>query len=129
MLRLAGRAAPAATGQEACRHAGPNYRGIRVAVLGASGFIGRWVVRKLSEAGAETYLVVRNGAGIPGNVIETDLLDSAALPVLFRRLRPSITFNLAGYGVDRSEYDEGLAYRINAELPRVICESASAVRD
>ena len=107
----------------------PNYRGVRVAVLGASGFIGRWVARELSDAGAQTYQVVRNRAGIQGEVIEADLLDTAALINLYRRIRPSITFNLAGYGVDISERDEALAYRINAELPRAICEAASAVRD
>jgi UDP-glucose 4-epimerase len=107
----------------------PDYRGVRAVVLGASGFIGRWVARKLSDAGAQPVLVVRNRAGIQGEVIEADLLDTAALVELYRRIRPSITFNLAGYGVDVSERDETLAYRINAELPRAVCEAAAAVRD
>ena len=105
------------------------YRGVRAAVLGASGFIGRWVARKLSDAGAQPYLVVRNRSGIQGEVIEADLLDTSALADLYRRIRPSITFNLAGYGVDASERDEALAYRINAELPRAICEAAATARD
>jgi nucleoside-diphosphate-sugar epimerase len=105
------------------------YRGVRAIVLGASGFIGRWVARKLSDAGAQIYRVVRNRAGIQGEVIEADLLDTAALADLYRRIRPSITFNLAGYGVDVSEHDETLAYRINVELPRAVCEAAAAVRD
>jgi len=107
----------------------PNYRGVRVVVLGASGFIGRWVAHKLSDAGAQIWQVVRNRSGIRGEVIEADLLDTAALVDLYRRIRPSITFNLAGYGVDVSERDEALAYRINAELPRAICEAAELVRD
>jgi nucleoside-diphosphate-sugar epimerase len=114
------------------------YRGVRAAILGASGFIGRWVARKLCEGGAKPYLLVRDPAcaravfeqyRIHGEVIEADFLDTAALGELYRRIRPSITFNLAGYGVDRSEREEGLAYRINAELPRAICEAAAAVSD
>jgi UDP-glucose 4-epimerase len=110
------------------------YRGVRAAVLGASGFIGRWVARKLWEAGAEPYLLVRDRSvfdeyRIYGEVIEADFVGTAALVDLYRCIRPSITFNLAGYGVDRSERDEDLAYRINAGLPRAICEAAATVRD
>ena len=36
------------------------YRGITAMVLGASGFIGRWVARALSECGANVCLVVRD---------------------------------------------------------------------
>jgi dTDP-4-dehydrorhamnose reductase len=42
---------------------------------------------------------------------------------LFQTIRPSITFNLAVYGVDRSERDEKTAYQINAGLVKVICDA------
>ena len=93
--------------------AGRGYEGVRVAVLGASGFIGQWVVRKLAGQGARVCAIGR----------DSDLLDT------LRRLRPSITFNLAGYGVDPSERDEAAAYRINAELPGTLAEAVSAWRN
>jgi nucleoside-diphosphate-sugar epimerase len=110
------------------------YEGVRVIVLGASGFIGRWVAQKLQNAGANLYLLLRNPAvwdpnGIGGEVIEADLSDPAMLAGLYRRIRPSITFNLVGYGVDPAERDERLSYQINAKLPGAVCCAAAAVRD
>jgi nucleoside-diphosphate-sugar epimerase len=115
-----------------------SYQGVPVAVLGASGFIGRWVARKLGEAGARPWVVVRDAragrdvleqCGIRGQVVEADLADDAAVADLYRRIRPSITFNLVGYGVDPSERDDRLAHRINADLPRVLCEAVASAKD
>jgi nucleoside-diphosphate-sugar epimerase len=91
------------------------YEGVPAAVLGASGFIGSWVARKLTERGACVYRIGRE--------------DVANLESAFRRFRPSITFNLAGYGVDPSERDEATAYRVNAELPRVLAQAVAAWKD
>ncbi len=102
-----------------------SYVGVKALVLGASGFIGRWVARALSEAGAHVICAVRDvdsmGAvaasyGITGDVVAVDLTDQSALDALFASHRPSITFNLAGYGIDRSERDDAVAHRINTEL-------------
>jgi UDP-glucose 4-epimerase len=104
-----------------------------VAVLGASGFIGQWVARKLADAGAHVFLAVRNAAALKdaasGRVIEADLTDPGGLESIYRKARPAVVFNLAGYGVDPSERDEALAWRINADLPRMLCECASRWRD
>ncbi len=89
------------------------YEGVPVAVLGASGFIGRWVVRKLGEEGAQVHAIGR----------ESDLQSA------IRRVHPSITFNLAGYGVDPAQRDEAAAYRINAELPAALAEAVAACQD
>ena len=114
------------------------YRGVRVAVLGASGFIGRWVARKLCAAGACAYLVVRDPASaagtfaryeISGEIVEADLSDTAAVGEIYRRIRPAITFNLVGYGIDPGERDEAISYRMNAALPKEICEAAAAWKD
>ena len=110
------------------------YRGVRVAVLGASGFIGKWVARKLCAAGARTYLVVRDPAsaersGISGEFVKADLSDTAAVREIYTRVRPAITFNLVGYGIDPGERDEALSYRVNAALPKDICEAAAASKD
>jgi nucleoside-diphosphate-sugar epimerase len=110
----------------------PGYEAVAAAVLGASGFIGRWVARKLCEAGSHPYLVVRDAPrardifaryNIRGEVIEADLLDPVAIEGIYNHIRPAVTFNLAGYGVDPSQRDPGLAYRMNAELPQRLCEA------
>lgn len=114
------------------------YSGRRVAVLGAAGFIGRWVARAQSALGAELFLIVRRRAPaedifhryqIQGRVIELDLLDEDQTVRTLKSIRPAITFNLAGYGVDRSENDEALAYRLNDHLLELICKSVSETAD
>lgn len=102
------------------------YSEARVLVIGATGFIGRWLSRWLSEAGAELTLIVRNGTrakeifsdyGIIGEIVEIDLSRSDSVLDEYIALNtPDIVFNLAGYGIDRSERDENLAYAINADL-------------
>ncbi len=102
-----------------------SYRGATALVLGASGFIGRWVARRLSRAGARVVSAVRDTAamqtvavqyGITGEIARVDLAEPGSVAALFAEHRPSVTFNLAGYGIDRSERDDALAQRINAEL-------------
>ncbi len=114
-------------------YSGNPYRGIRVAVLGASGFIGRWVARALCAQEAEVFLVVRDttaaeaafrGYQIHGDIVELDLGNPQALPKLYRQAAPSITFNLACYGVDASERDAAAAYRINSDLIQALCAAA-----
>jgi nucleoside-diphosphate-sugar epimerase len=114
------------------------YAGARVVVLGASGFIGRWVARQLAAAGADLTLPVRDAAGmralcdrygIRGQVQQVDLRDASGLLPLFRAVRPAITFNLAGYGVDRAERDEAMAFAINARLLLAVAAAAAAYGD
>ena len=62
------------------------YESVTAAVLGASGYLGRWITRKLTEQGAHVCRIGRE--------------DVANLQTVYRRLRPSLTFNLAGYGVN-----------------------------
>ena len=107
-------------------------------VLGAAGFIGRWVARKLFESGARLFLVVRDAErarsiftnyDVQGDVVEFDLSRLEDLRDLIAGLKPSITFNLAGYGIDRFERDEKEAFLINAELPQKLCEAIAECRD
>jgi nucleoside-diphosphate-sugar epimerase len=99
-------------------------------VLGATGFIGRWVARELVRAGADLALPVRNPSaarevfapyGIAGEISQLDVGDLAGLADLVRRARPAIVFNLAGYGIARDERDERQAYRVNAEMVVALC--------
>jgi nucleoside-diphosphate-sugar epimerase len=98
-------------------------------VLGASGFIGRWVVKALDDAGARTTGVTRNAAALErlarsmsmsARVIEEDLSSPRAVAALLERERPAVVFNLAGYGVDSAERDAALAGRLNADLPATL---------
>jgi nucleoside-diphosphate-sugar epimerase len=114
------------------------YQNIRVAVLGASGFLGRWVARELCAQNCDVYLAVRNEEtarkvfaryGIKGQLSEFDLRNSEALRQFFATARPAITFNLAGYGVDPAERDEKTAYEINEALVKTVCTMVSVKND
>ncbi len=112
------------------------YSGIRVTVLGASGFIGRWVASRLSAAGAELTSVVRDPArfaavrerwGIGGEVVGADVRLAGAAAAVLRGSRPSIVFNLIGYGVDRQEQDQSEAWTINGLLPGRLVEAVASI--
>ncbi|MEQ1690371.1 MAG: NAD-dependent epimerase/dehydratase [Gemmatimonas sp.] len=109
------------------------YDGVPVLVLGGSGFIGRWVTHRLTTLGATVTCAVRDPRamesiclthGIAPEVVMVDLLDDAAVHDLFASRRPAITFNLAGYGIDRAEQEEGLSWRINATLVAQLADLA-----
>lgn len=112
------------------------YRGLRVAVLGATGFIGRWVALELAKLGAELELVVRSGSkaeslfaalGVEGRVRAIRLLeDGSALGRLLQEVEPAITFNAVGYGVHPSERDERAAARVNTAFVGALCEAVAA---
>lgn len=96
-------------------------------MLGASGFIGRRVVRALRAEGAECVAVVRDrsGHGLDSGsegieVVAQDLADANGTRKLVDRVRPAIAFNLAGYGVDRSERDDAVAEALNHALPATL---------
>ncbi|MBT8405596.1 MAG: NAD(P)-dependent oxidoreductase [Gemmatimonadetes bacterium] len=100
-------------------------------VLGATGFVGRWVARRLSAVGADLHLAVRDPArahpvfsayAIDGAVHPIDLRQPGEVRELVARTRPDTVFNLAGYGVDRSERDESAAFAINRDLVAAVCE-------
>jgi len=115
-----------------------SYCGTSVAVLGASGFIGRWVARALCSRGANLHLLVRSGAvaekifsryGIRGSLVEVDFRELERAGELLQKIRPSTVFNLVGYGIDPSEQDHMTAYQINASLVKVIGEAIATARD
>ena len=107
-------------------------------VLGASGFIGCWVARVLCAQGAQVFLGVRNRTtakkvfseyGIRGRICEVDLGLIELIPEFYQRIKPSITFNLAGYGVDKLERNEEALYLINSQLVKAVCEAAAETED
>jgi nucleoside-diphosphate-sugar epimerase len=108
------------------------YQGVRAMVLGASGFIGRWVAHALTQRGSKVTAVVRDRQrsvrlfsqyGIQAEIAACDLESEDAVRALLREFRPSIVFNLAGYGIDHSEQDAATASRINSELVQRLGEA------
>jgi UDP-glucose 4-epimerase len=100
-----------------------------VLILGAGGFVGRWVARAATAAGADCTLAardVRSARAIgeayefDGEFVPCDLTDREATRALVIDARPEIVCNLVGYGVDRTERDEGLSHQLNADLPETL---------
>jgi nucleoside-diphosphate-sugar epimerase len=114
------------------------YAGARALVFGASGFVGRRVAQALSQCGAVVYPVVRSRSAAASlapadpSVCEVpgfDLRDEPGVRALFERIRPAITFNLAGYGINPDERDEETAHEINAVVPMTIARAAHSYSD
>ncbi|MEO6445463.1 MAG: NAD(P)-dependent oxidoreductase [Gemmatimonadaceae bacterium] len=107
----------------------------RVLVLGASGFVGYWVARALRAQGAHVTCAVRTVEGaerltrqqLGSVVVRRDLADLGALGTWIPPLKPAIVFNLAGYGVDRSEQDEETADLINHRVVGALARVVSAL--
>jgi nucleoside-diphosphate-sugar epimerase len=109
-----------------------------VLLLGASGFIGRWVGRRLCEVGADVTLVVRDPSiaapvlaaySVRGSVLPANLIDGDDVRRVVDVARPWITFNLAGYGVDPLERDESTAFALNRDLVDHLCRSLRSYED
>jgi nucleoside-diphosphate-sugar epimerase len=96
------------------------------------------VARELCSHGARLTLPVRDLASaravfdtweILGDVREADLGQAGVATALIELVRPALVFNLAGYGVDRSERDPLVAQRINTDLPEEIAVALARARD
>jgi nucleoside-diphosphate-sugar epimerase len=117
--------------------AGASFAGARILVLGAAGFIGRWVARALTRRGADLLLVVRDAQAAAsvfdrweatGAIVESSLQDARILTDLVRDLAPQVTFNLVGYGIDPAERDEEEARWVNVDLARALAEAVADAR-
>lgn len=103
-------------------------------VFGASGFIGGWVARELQQRGVPVTAVVRDldrAATTFATWPQTPAYERADLEApgdganVIRRHRPSVVFNLAGYGVDRDETDPARARRLNHDLVRELAAACA----
>jgi UDP-glucose 4-epimerase len=126
-------------GVGSCSHTdwmGTPYRGATVVVFGAAGFIGRWVARRLVDAGARVVLVVRDAPraeplfacmGVTGQLETCDVTNAQDVRALLQRAQPAVAFNLAGYGVDPRERSPSDAYRVNVAMVEAMCDGMAAV--
>lgn len=90
-----------------------------ILILGASGFVGANLFRKILEVRTDVYAVVGNMpswrlAGVPeGNVICLDLLVDENVRHLIQQISPKAVFDCAAYGAYSFQADEGLIYKTN----------------
>lgn len=88
---------------------------MRIVVTGRNGQVGGALLRSLDGLGEVIAL----------DRAQLDLTDADAIRTALRELQPSIVINAAAYtAVDAAESDEAMAFRINADAPRVIAEEA-----
>ena len=111
------------------------YRGVPALVLGAAGFVGRWVARSLSLQHADLSLAVRDEGtarrvldplGVRGTIAVCDLERPPDILSLIERVRPAVVFNLAGYGVDPDERLDSVAEAINSSLVRHVSDALAS---
>ncbi|HEU4521264.1 MAG TPA: sugar nucleotide-binding protein, partial [Thermoanaerobaculia bacterium] len=86
---------------------------MRIVVTGASGLVGRAIVRRTGATG----LTHR----------DLDITDESAVRETVARLRPDMVINCAVIGVDDCETDPQLARAINIEGPRNLARVAPAI--
>jgi nucleoside-diphosphate-sugar epimerase len=103
-----------------------------VAVLGATGFIGRWVARALTARGAELHALARCKEraarvfaeyGVRAVLWERDLEDVHGLEGTLAEIGPTIAFNVAGYGVGPGAGDDARARRVNVDVVGAVCRA------
>jgi len=85
----------------------------------------------LIEHGAQVVTAFRRpGAAVAGaRSASADLATPGAATGLVRAHQPSLTLNLAGYGVDPTERDPELTQRLNADLPRELAMACATCQD
>jgi nucleoside-diphosphate-sugar epimerase len=95
----------------------------RMLVTGASGFVGRHLVRGLIEAGRPVVVLVRPGSRVPDEwqdrvtCIACADWSEGGLRAALASQPFDIAFHLATYGVRPTDRDPGLIVRINVDLP------------
>ncbi len=83
------------------------------------------MARALTQAGADVWVAGRDRSalqtvctryGISGTTLLADCSKAGEFVRLYGQADPEITFNLAGYGIDREEKDDALAEALNTRL-------------
>lgn len=107
------------------------FGGKRIAVLGASGFIGRWVSHMAQGLGADLVCFVRDPDrsrvllaryGVEAPVERADARKPDGLRRGLGAVDPHVVINLMAYGVNPAHSDEAEAYAVNADFPGQLAE-------
>ncbi len=86
---------------------------MRIIITGRGGQVGDALLRSLDGLGEVLAL----------DRAQLDLSNPDAIRTVLRELQPALVINAAAYtAVDAAESDEAMAFRINAEAPRVLAE-------
>jgi UDP-glucose 4-epimerase len=87
-----------------------SYRGMKVLITGASGFLGSHLAERLASAGARLHLVARSPAPgkPPGCWYQQDLSDARGTEELIRRIEPELIFHLTSESRGGTELDNVL---------------------
>ncbi|MFN7973399.1 MAG: NAD-dependent epimerase/dehydratase family protein [Acidobacteriota bacterium] len=97
------------------------WRGRRVLVTGATGFLGSHLTRRLSELGADVRAWAGSRAhlvrleGVRARIEDVDLRDARRVSEACRDAAPEVVFHLAAYGVQSREGDLGQAIAVNVQ--------------
>ena len=91
----------------------------RILLVGAQGQVGQELAKTFAELPALGTMIAVDRQSL-------DLTDLEAIAHKVTTLSPTLIINAAAYtAVDKAESEPELAYRINAEAPRVLAESAA----
>lgn len=112
-----------------------DYAQRRVVVVGGAGFIGRWLVRRLAEVGAQVFVLEADAAAARRWFAEVGLdadvgaapADDAGVAAAVAARAPDILFNLAAHGVLRDERDEARFQAVNAALPETLARAVASL--
>ncbi|MGB3298709.1 MAG: dTDP-4-dehydrorhamnose reductase [Phormidesmis sp.] len=92
----------------------------RILLVGARGQVGQEIAKALAQRPALGAVTLLDRQSL-------DLTDLAAIAHTITALQPSLIINAAAYtAVDKAESEPELAYRINAEAPKALAQSAAA---
>lgn len=91
------------------------YRGKRVLVTGASGFLGRHIVRRLASSDAQVFAGVRHTCARADQSLALDITDTSSVEDALKLVRPTHIINCAAYGVDQRRQDYAAAFAVNVK--------------